>query len=71
MSMNCGGHDLLGTPKAYKNPINWKTRLNIALNAAQGSKHCDQSHFLYIHYHYISLLFQRKIVFYLLLNHFH
>ncbi|CAN5973526.1 unnamed protein product [Sphagnum jensenii] len=27
---------LYGTPKAYNNPINWKTRLNIALNAAQG-----------------------------------
>jgi hypothetical protein len=49
-------HDLLGTPKAYNNPINWKTRLNIALNAAQGSKHYDQSLSsyipLYIHHHY-------------------
>ncbi|CAK9275841.1 unnamed protein product [Sphagnum jensenii] len=27
---------LYGTPKACNNPINWKTRLNIALNAAQG-----------------------------------
>jgi hypothetical protein len=64
--MNCGRRDLLGTPKAYNNPINWKTRLNIALNAAQGSKHCDQSLF-FIHiiiqtssFLFLFLLFQRK-----------
>jgi hypothetical protein len=72
MSMNCGGHDLLGTPKVCNNPLNWKTQLNIALNAAQGSKHCDQSLFFVHTSSLFYFIFSKENCFFnLLLNHFH
>jgi serine/threonine protein kinase len=34
---------LYGTERALENPLNWKTRLNIALNAAQGLEYLHKS----------------------------